>query len=63
MMTPFQLLSYAVLALIGLYLIYLMSISLMSLLWFLIRILIFGGLLGVIVWFLHKKGFFELFKS
>jgi hypothetical protein len=61
-MTPQQYIGYGALAIIGLYLAYVVSTSLISLLAVLIKILFYGILLGVIVWFLHKKGFFEFLK-
>lgn len=62
-MTTFQYISYGVLALVGLYLIYLIASSVIWLFWMLLKILIYGALLAAIIWFLYKKGFFELFKS
>ncbi|MEN8216901.1 MAG: hypothetical protein ABFS56_11135 [Pseudomonadota bacterium] len=61
-MNPQQYIGYGALAIIGLYLAYVVSTSLISLFAVLIKILFYGILLGVIVWFLRKKGFFEFLK-
>ncbi len=62
-MTVLQYISYGILALIAGYLIYVVAISLLGLLWLFVKILFLGTLIGVIVWFLHKKGFFDSFKT
>ncbi|MCV6638550.1 hypothetical protein [Candidatus Albibeggiatoa sp. nov. NOAA] len=62
-LTIFQYITYGVLSLIALYLIYMITTSVIWLFWMLITILIYGGLLIAVVWFLHKQGFFELFKG
>jgi len=62
-MTPQQYIGYGALAIIALYLAYVVSTSLISLFVVLIKIFIYGILLGVIIWFLHKKGFFEFLKK
>jgi hypothetical protein len=62
-MTPQQYIIYATLAIIGLYLAYVVSTSIINLFWYLIQIIIYGGLLGGILWYLRKEGFFELFKK
>ncbi len=62
-LTIFQYISYGVLSLIALYLIYMITTSVIWLFWMLITILIYGGLLIGVIWFLHKQGFFELFQS
>jgi hypothetical protein len=62
-MSPFQLIGYAALAIIALYLAYEISTSIVWLFWFLTKILFYGTLLTVIVWFLHKRGFFEFLKK
>ena len=58
-MTTFQYVSYGILAFIALYLIYIVAISLVGLIWSVIKILFLGILIGVIVRFLHKKRFFD----
>ncbi len=55
--------SYVILLLIALYLAYMITTRIIWLFWMLITILIYGGLLITVAWFLHKQGFFELFKS
>jgi len=62
-MTPLHYLGYGILALIGLYLAYIVSVSLIGLFWFIIKIFVFGSLLILIIIFLHRKGFFDMFKS
>jgi hypothetical protein len=62
-MTPQQYIIYATLAIIGLYLAYVVSTSIINLFWYLIQIIIYGGLLGGILWYLRKEGFFDLFKK
>ncbi len=62
-MTPQQYIIYAILTIIGLYLAYVVSTSIINLFWYLIQIIIYGGLLGGILWYLRKEGFFELFKK
>lgn len=62
-MTPQQYIIYAILAIIGLYLAYIVSTSIINLFWYLIQIIIYGGLLGGILWYLRKEGFFDLFKK
>jgi len=62
-LTIFQYISYGVLSLIAIYLIYMITISIIWLFLMLIPILIYGGLLIAVVWFLHKQGFFELFHA
>ncbi len=62
-MTPQQFIGYSTLAIIALYLAYVVSTSLISLFVVLIEILIYGILLGVIIWFLRKQGFFEFLKK
>ena len=62
-MTPQQYIIYATLAIIGLYLAYVVSTSIINLFWYLIQIIIYGGLLGGILWYLRKEGFFELFTG
>ena len=62
-LTIFQYISYGVLSLIALYLIYMITTSVIWLFWMLITILVYGGLLIAVVWFLHKQGFFDLFKG
>ncbi len=62
-MTPQQFIGYSALVIIGLYLAYVVSTSLIGLFVVLIEILFYGILLGIIVWFLHKKGFFEFLKK
>lgn len=59
----FQYISYGVLSLIALYLIYMITTSVIWLFWMLITILVYGGLLIAVIWFLHKQGFFDLFSS
>ncbi len=58
-MTTFQYVSYGILAFIALYLIYIVAISLVGLIWSVIKILFLGILIGVIVRFLYKKRFFD----
>jgi hypothetical protein len=58
-MTTFQYISYGILAFIALYLIYIVAISLVGLIWSVIKILFLGTLIGLIIWFLYKKGFFD----
>jgi hypothetical protein len=58
-MTTFQYVSYGILAFIALYLIYIVAISLVGLIWSVIKILFLGILIGLIIWFLYKKGFFD----
>lgn len=60
-MTIFQYISYGLLAFIALYLIYIVAISLIGLIWLVIKILFLGLLIGIIIWFLYKKGFFNHF--
>jgi len=62
-MTPQQYIGYGALAIVALYLAYVVFTSLISLFAVLIKILFYGVLLGAIVWFLHKKGFFEFLKK
>jgi len=62
-MPPIQLIGYATLAIIALYLAYEVSTSIILLFWFLTKILFYGILLAVIIWFLYKKGFFEFLKK
>jgi LytS/YehU family sensor histidine kinase len=62
-MTPQQYIIYGILAIIGLYLAYVVSTSIINLFWYLIQIVIYGGLLGGILWYLRKEGFFDLFKK
>ncbi|KHD10439.1 hypothetical protein PN36_03195 [Candidatus Thiomargarita nelsonii] len=62
-MTPQQYIGYGALAIIALYLAYVVSTSLISLFVVLIEILVYGILLGVIIWFLRKQGFFEFLKK
>jgi hypothetical protein len=59
----FQYIIYGVFSIIALYLIYMITTSVIWLFWMLITILIYGGLLIAVVWFLHKQGFFELFQT
>lgn len=61
--TIFQYIIYGVLSLIALYLIYIITTSVIWLFWMLITILIYSGLLIAVIWFLNKQGFFELFTS
>jgi len=61
--TPQQYIGYGALAIIALYLAYVVSTSLISLFVVLIEILVYGILLGVIIWFLRKQGFFEFLKK
>lgn len=61
-MAPQQYIGYSALAIIALYLAYVVSTSLINLFVVLIKILFYGILLAAIVWFLHKKGFFEFLK-
>ncbi len=62
-MPPIQLLCYATLAIIALYLAYEVSTSIILLFWFLTKILFYGILLAAIIMFLYKKGFFEFLKK
>ena len=62
-MTPQQYIDYSALAIIALYLAYVVSTNIISLFVALIKLLFYGILLGVIVWFLHKRGFFEFLKK
>ncbi len=62
-MTPQQYIGYSALAIIALYLAYVVSTNIISLFVALIKLLFYGILLGVIVWFLHKRGFFEFLKK
>lgn len=58
-MTTLQYVSYGILAVIALYLIYIVAISLVGLIWSVIKILFLGTLIGLIIWFLYKQGFFD----
>lgn len=62
-MNIFQFLGYGILAIIALYLAYIIFLSLVSLLWFLIKVVILAALLITIVWFLSKQGFFKFWQS
>jgi hypothetical protein len=61
--TIFQYIIYGVLSLIALYLIYIITTSVIWLFWMLITILIYSGLLIAVIWFLNTQGFFVLFTS
>ncbi len=56
-MTLPQLIAYGILSFIGLYLIYIISANLVSLLWFLFKTIFYMALLTAIIWFLYKQGF------
>jgi putative exporter of polyketide antibiotics len=60
-MTIFQYISYGILVLIALYLTYIIVISLVGLIWSVIKILWLSLLIGIIIWWLHKQGFFDKF--
>ncbi len=62
-MLPLQLIGYGALAIVALYLAYMVSTTVVLLFWFLIKALFYGIFLAVIVWFLHKKGFFDFLKD
>jgi hypothetical protein len=62
-MPLFQLIGYSALALVALYLAYVISTILIGLLWHLAQILFYGTLLGAIVWFLYKQGFFDFLRQ
>ncbi|HDN27436.1 MAG TPA: hypothetical protein ENG03_10140 [Thioploca sp.] len=62
-MPPLQLIGYSALAIVALYLAYVISTIIIGLFWHLTQILFYGTLLGVIVWFLHKQGFFYFLKN
>lgn len=58
-MNIFQFLGYGTLAIIVLYLAYLLFLSVVALLWFLIKVVFWIALLITIVWFLLKPGVFK----
>lgn len=60
-MPLFQQVGYVLLAIIALYLAYVVVTSLMWFFWFLIKLVIFSTLFFLTVWFLHKQGFFDYF--
>jgi predicted membrane protein len=62
-MPPLQFLGYSALIIVGLYLAYVVSTTLIGLLWYLAKIVIYGTLLAFIVWFLYRQGFFEFLKK
>jgi len=61
-MTPFQLISYTILAIIALYIAYIVAINLIGILWIFIKVIVYGTLLTIIVWFLYQNGFFSFLK-
>jgi hypothetical protein len=58
-MNIFQFLGYGILAVMVLYLVYLIFLGLVSLLGFLFKVVILSALLIAIVWFLSKLGLFK----
>lgn len=60
-MTIFQYISYGILVLIALYLTYIIVISLVGLIWSVVKILLLSLLIGIIIWWLYKQGFFDKF--
>lgn len=60
-MTIFQYISYGILVLIALYLTYIIVISLVGLIWSVVKILWLSLLIGIIIWWLYKQGFFDKF--
>jgi hypothetical protein len=62
-MPALQFLGYSTLVVVALYLGYVVSTTLIGLLWYLAKTVIFGTLLAIIVWFLYRQGFFEFLKQ
>jgi len=62
-MSPLQFLGYSALIVVALYLGYVVSTTLVSLLWYLAKIVIYGTLLAIIIWYLYQQGFFEFLKK
>lgn len=62
-MTPLQYLGYGALAMLALYLIYVISTSLIWFLGLLVKIVFLGILLTMIILFLKRRGFFDVLKK
>ena len=58
-----QLFGYGLLALIALYIAYLITMEVFALIWLLIKLFVGLTLLVVIIRFLNKKGFFAYFTN
>jgi len=62
-MSNHNIIGYSILALIALYLAYVISTNIIWLLWLLIKLTVYSTLLVGILWFLYKNGFFEFLNK
>jgi len=62
-MSNHNIIGYSILAIIAVYLAYVISTNIIWLLWLLIKLTVYSTLLVGILWFLYKNGFFEFLKK
>jgi len=62
-MSNHNIIGYSILAIIALYLAYVISTNIIWLLWLLIKLIVYSILLVGILWFLYKNGFFKFLQK